>query len=156
MPSPAILDLSFSGTTTATMRITSAAGVQTYNYDYGTTFGPGAGLGTYGFIRLDNLSDSRAAGKILRMQFPPLRCPLPRTCRLRRKWDILGAASSKACLVACGTRLPFYRHSAQALFNRVWIAIGRRGSLYAERVCRAMICSRSVNAESRRGNRITR
>jgi len=105
---------------------------------------------------LITLSDSRAAGKILRMQFPPLRCPLPRTCRLRRKWDILGAASSKACLVACGTRLPFYRHSAQALFNRVWIAIGRRGSLYAERVCRAMICSRSVNAESRRGNRITR
>jgi len=54
VPSPAILDVSFSNTTTATMRITSAAGVQTYTFDYGTTFGPGAGLGTYGLIRLDN------------------------------------------------------------------------------------------------------
>ena len=27
------------------MRITSAAGTQTYTYDYGTTFGGGAGLG---------------------------------------------------------------------------------------------------------------
>ena len=54
VPSPAILDVSFSGTTTATMTITSAAGVQTYTYDYGTTFGPGAGLGTYGLIGLDN------------------------------------------------------------------------------------------------------
>jgi hypothetical protein len=54
VPSPAILDVCFSGTTTATMRITSAAGVQTYTYDYGTTFGPGSGLGTYGLIGLDN------------------------------------------------------------------------------------------------------
>ena len=54
VPSPAILDVSFSGTTTAKMRITSAAGVQTYTYDYGTTSGGGAGLGTYGLIGLDN------------------------------------------------------------------------------------------------------
>jgi hypothetical protein len=53
VPSPAILDVFFCGTV-ATMRITSAAGVQTYTNDYGTTFGPGGGLGTYGSIGLDN------------------------------------------------------------------------------------------------------
>jgi len=61
VPSPAILDVSFSGTTTATMRITSADGEQTYTFDYGTTFGPGAGLGTYGPIRLDNLVGFQSA-----------------------------------------------------------------------------------------------
>src|SRR5215472_3881497 len=63
VPSPAILDVSFNGTTTATMRITSAAGVQTYTYDYGTTFGPGAGLGTYGFIGLDNFVGFQGGGQ---------------------------------------------------------------------------------------------
>jgi hypothetical protein len=53
VPSPAILDVFFCGTT-ATMRITSAAGVQTYTNNYGTTYGGGAGLGTYGLIALDN------------------------------------------------------------------------------------------------------
>ncbi len=53
VPSPAILDVFFCGTT-ATMRITSAAGVQTYTNNYGTTYGPGAGLGTYGSVGLDN------------------------------------------------------------------------------------------------------
>lgn len=53
VPSPAILDVFFCGTT-ATMRITSSAGVQTYTYNYGTTYGPGAGLGTYGSVGLDN------------------------------------------------------------------------------------------------------
>ncbi len=53
VPSPAILDVFFCGTT-ATMRITSAAGVQTYTYNYGTTYGPGAGLGTFGSVELDN------------------------------------------------------------------------------------------------------
>jgi hypothetical protein len=53
VPSPAILDVFFCGTT-ATMRITSAAGVQIYTNNYGTTFGPGGGLGTYGSIGLDN------------------------------------------------------------------------------------------------------
>lgn len=53
VPSPAILDVFFCGTT-ATMRITSAAGVQTYTSNYGTTFGPGGGLGTYGSVGLDN------------------------------------------------------------------------------------------------------
>jgi hypothetical protein len=53
VPSPAILDVFFCGTV-ATMRITSAAGVQTYTNDYGTTFGAGAGLGTYGSVGLDN------------------------------------------------------------------------------------------------------
>ncbi len=53
VPSPAILDVSFCGTV-ATMRITSAAGVQIYTNDYGTTFGAGGGLGTYGSIALDN------------------------------------------------------------------------------------------------------
>ena len=53
VPSPAILDVFFCGTI-ATMRITSAAGVQTYTNDYGTTYGPGGGLGTYGSVGLDN------------------------------------------------------------------------------------------------------
>ena len=53
VPSPAVLDVFFCGTT-ATMRITSAAGVQSYTYNYATTFGPGGGLGTYGSIGLDN------------------------------------------------------------------------------------------------------
>lgn len=53
VPSPAILDVFFCGTV-ATMRITSAAGVQTYTNDYGTTFGAGGGLGTYGSVGLDN------------------------------------------------------------------------------------------------------
>jgi len=53
VPSPAIVDVFFCGTV-ANMRITSLAGVQTYTYDYGTTYGPGGGLGTYGKIGLDN------------------------------------------------------------------------------------------------------
>ncbi len=53
IPSPAILDVFFCGTV-ATMRITSTAGVQTYSHDYGTTYGPGGGLGTYGSVHLDN------------------------------------------------------------------------------------------------------
>ena len=53
VPSPAIVDVFFCGTV-ATLRITSVAGVQTYTSDYGTTFGPGGGLGTYGVVKLDN------------------------------------------------------------------------------------------------------
>jgi hypothetical protein len=53
VPSPAILDVFFCGTT-ATMRITSAAGVQVYTNNYGTTFGIGTGLGTFGSVGLDN------------------------------------------------------------------------------------------------------
>jgi hypothetical protein len=53
VPSPAILDVFFCGTT-ATMRISSAAGIQTYTYNYGTTYGSGVGLGTYGSVKLDN------------------------------------------------------------------------------------------------------
>ncbi len=53
VPSPVILDVFFCGTT-ATLRITSKAGVQTYTNDYGTTYGKGGGLGTYGSIKLDN------------------------------------------------------------------------------------------------------
>lgn len=53
VPSPAIMDVFFCGTT-AYMRITSAAGVQEYSYDYGTTYGAGGGLGTYGSVGLDN------------------------------------------------------------------------------------------------------
>jgi hypothetical protein len=76
VPSPAILDVSFNGTTTATMTITSAAGVQTYTYDYGTTFGPGAGLGTFGFIGLDNFvafqsGDQNIANAIPATKMPP-------------------------------------------------------------------------------------
>jgi hypothetical protein len=53
VPSPATLSLSFCGTV-ATMIIKSSAGTQTYNYDYGTSFGTGGGLGTYGLVELDN------------------------------------------------------------------------------------------------------
>jgi len=53
VPSPAILDAFFCGTT-AVMRITSAAGIQTYSHNYGTTFGAGGGLGTFGSVKLDN------------------------------------------------------------------------------------------------------
>lgn len=53
VPSPATLDVFFCGKT-AILRITSAAGVQKYNFNYGTTYGAGGGLGTYGSISLDN------------------------------------------------------------------------------------------------------
>ena len=75
VPSPAILDLSFCGTTTATMRITSAAGVQTYTYDYGTTFGPGAGLGTYGLIGLDNFVGFQSGGQDTADAIPATKMP---------------------------------------------------------------------------------
>jgi len=53
VPSPAVLDV-FSCGTTAVMRITSAAGIQEYSYNYGITYGRGGGLGTYGAVGLDN------------------------------------------------------------------------------------------------------
>ncbi|HEY3777126.1 MAG TPA: hypothetical protein VGL35_03635 [Rhizomicrobium sp.] len=53
VPSPAKLTVSFCGTV-ATMKIKSAAGTQKYTYDYGTSFGTGGGLGTYGSVSLDN------------------------------------------------------------------------------------------------------
>ncbi len=53
VPSPAKLSVSFCGTV-ATMRIESSAPTQVYNFDYGTTFGTGGGLGTYGSVALDN------------------------------------------------------------------------------------------------------
>ena len=51
--SPAQVTLSFCGTV-ATLKIKSASGKQTYTYDYGTSFGGGGGLGTYGLISIDN------------------------------------------------------------------------------------------------------
>jgi len=53
VPSPATLTASFCGTV-ATMTIRSSAGKQKYTYDYGTTFGTGGGLGTYGSVSLDD------------------------------------------------------------------------------------------------------
>jgi len=53
VPSPAVVDAFFCGTT-ATMRITSAAGIQAYTFNYGTAYPSGAGLGTYGLVGLDN------------------------------------------------------------------------------------------------------
>ena len=53
VPSPARLTVSLCGTV-ATMTIRSSAGKQKYSYDYGTNFGTGGGLGTYGAISLDN------------------------------------------------------------------------------------------------------
>jgi len=75
VPSPAILDVAFSGTTTATMRITSAAGVQTYTFDYGTTFGPGTGLGTYGLIGLDNFVGFQSAEQDTADAIPATKMP---------------------------------------------------------------------------------
>ena len=60
VPSPATMTVSLCGTV-ATLKIKSAAGKQTYTYDYGTSFGTGGGLGTYGLISLDNYK-SKAGG----------------------------------------------------------------------------------------------
>jgi hypothetical protein len=57
VPSPAKVTLSFCNTV-AKMKITSSAGTQVYKYDYGTTFGTGGGLGTYGSVALDNYKSS--------------------------------------------------------------------------------------------------
>jgi hypothetical protein len=64
VPSPATIDVAFTGTV-AYLRITSAAGVQTYSYDYGTTFGKGGGLGTYGSVSLDNFEAYTGTGATL-------------------------------------------------------------------------------------------
>lgn len=61
VPSPATLTVSFCGTV-AKMTIKSAAGTQKYTYDYGTSFGTGGGLGTYGPISLDNYKSKPASG----------------------------------------------------------------------------------------------
>jgi len=53
IPSPAVVDVFFCGTV-ATMRITSAGGVQVYTNDYGAAIGAGGGIGTYGSIAIDN------------------------------------------------------------------------------------------------------
>ncbi|MEO8927000.1 MAG: hypothetical protein ABI306_07535 [Caulobacteraceae bacterium] len=53
IPSPATLSVTFCGTV-ATMKIKSSAKTQVYNFDYGTSFGTGGGLGTFGSVALDN------------------------------------------------------------------------------------------------------
>src|SRR5579863_5006758 len=53
VPSPALIDVFFCGTT-ATLSSTSAAGVQIYTKNYNTKFGIGTGLGTFGSVGLDN------------------------------------------------------------------------------------------------------
>ena len=59
VPSPARLLVSFCGTV-ATMTIESSAPTQVYNFDYGTTFGAGGGLGTFGSVALDNYRSTTA------------------------------------------------------------------------------------------------
>lgn len=59
VPSPATVKVSFCGTV-ATLKIKSASGTQSYAYDYGTTFGTGGGLGTYGSISLDDYKSKPA------------------------------------------------------------------------------------------------
>ena len=59
VPSPAKLSVSFCGTV-ATMTIESSAPTQVYNFDYGTTFGAGGGLGTFGSVALDNYRSTTA------------------------------------------------------------------------------------------------
>lgn len=58
---PAKLSVSFCGTI-ATMTINSPEGRQRYKFDYGTSFGPGGGLGTFGSISLDNYKSSAGGG----------------------------------------------------------------------------------------------
>ncbi|MGA8492313.1 MAG: hypothetical protein WB711_17940 [Terriglobales bacterium] len=75
VPSPAILDVFNCGTATI-MRITSAAGVQTYSNNYGKTFGTGAGLGTYGSVGLDNfISFPTGCNDLLRDAIPVSQMP---------------------------------------------------------------------------------
>ncbi|HEY3638397.1 MAG TPA: hypothetical protein VGK90_09620 [Rhizomicrobium sp.] len=57
VPSPAKISVEFCGTV-ATLTIKSSAPTQKYTYDYGTTFGGGGGLGTYGSVALDNYKSS--------------------------------------------------------------------------------------------------
>lgn len=59
MASPATIKVTFSGTV-ATLKIKNAFSTQTYQFDYGTTFGTGGGLGTYGPISLDNYKSKAA------------------------------------------------------------------------------------------------
>lgn len=58
--SPAIIAAWFCGTY-GFLQVKSAAGSHKYYYDYGTNFGPGAGLGAGGAISLDN--DKSGAAK---------------------------------------------------------------------------------------------
>jgi hypothetical protein len=60
VPSPALLTVSMCGSV-ATMTIKSSAGTQKYTNDYGSGFGTGGGLGTYGPIALDDYK-SKPAG----------------------------------------------------------------------------------------------
>lgn len=57
--SPATMKVTFNGTV-ATLKIKSVSGTQSYEFDYGTTFGTGGGLGTYGTISLDNYKSKAA------------------------------------------------------------------------------------------------
>lgn len=59
VPSPALLTVSMCGSI-AKMTIKSSAGTQKYTYDYGTDFGTGGGLGTYGPIALDDYASKPA------------------------------------------------------------------------------------------------
>src|SRR5262249_56395461 len=55
VPSPAIVDVYFCGST-AKLKISSSAGIQTYTHDYGTTFPSGVCLGTFGSVQVDNFT----------------------------------------------------------------------------------------------------
>lgn len=58
VPSPAKISAAFCGTV-ATLTITSSAPTQKYSFDYGTSFGSGGGLGTYGSVALDNYKSTK-------------------------------------------------------------------------------------------------
>jgi hypothetical protein len=58
--SPATISAWFCGTY-GFLKIQSAAGLQKYYYNYGTSFGPGAGLGTGRSISLDNYKSGQAS-----------------------------------------------------------------------------------------------
>lgn len=61
-PSPAKMTVSLCGSV-ATLTVKSSAGTQKYSYDYGTSFGTGGGLGTYGQISLDDYKSGSAKCK---------------------------------------------------------------------------------------------
>lgn len=68
MSSPATISVKFSGTM-ATLTIKSGSGTQSYSYDYGTSFGTGGGVGTYGVVSLDNYKSS---GKVTEAGVKPV------------------------------------------------------------------------------------
>lgn len=62
---PVTLSVTMSGTVaTMTIQKKGTEDTQSYSYDYGTSFGTGGGLGTYGTLYLDNYASSAPAEEL--------------------------------------------------------------------------------------------